>query len=64
MNEQHEEVNGVKVCDWCVETGGKRPRQGHQQITAGVDFSKTSEVRMSGGRTDSWGAVTFPTNRK
>ena len=29
MNEQHEEVDGVEICNWRVETGGKRPRQTH-----------------------------------
>ena len=41
MNEQHEEVDRVEICDRCVEASGKRPRQGHQPITAESDVSET-----------------------
>ena len=48
MDEQHEEVNGVEVCDRRVETGGKRPRNSHQPITAECDVNKTPELQGSG----------------
>ena len=48
MDEQHEEVNGVEVCNWRVETGGKRPRESHQPITAKSDVNETPELQGSG----------------
>ena len=53
MDEQHEEIHGVEIRDRCVETSGKRPRQGHQPITAGTDISKAPDVRRSGRLTSS-----------
>ena len=48
MDEQHEEVNGVEVCNWRVETSGKRPRNSHQPITAESDVNKTPELHRTG----------------
>jgi hypothetical protein len=64
MNEQHEEVNGVEICNWCVETGGKRPRKSHQQIATEMMSIKHQSYRKVETRTSNWDAVTFPTNRK
>lgn len=64
MDEQHEEVDGVEICNWRVETGGKRPRQTHQQITTESDVRKAQKAEKNERLTSSWDAVTFPTNRK
>ena len=45
MDEQHEEIDGVEICNWCVKTSGKRPRQSHQPITAESDVNKTPKQR-------------------
>jgi len=42
MNEQHEEVNRVEICNRRVETSGKRPRQGHQPITEVIGMPRPS----------------------
>lgn len=39
MNEQEREIDDIEVGDRCVETGGKRPRQGHQKVAPIVDLS-------------------------
>lgn len=41
MDKQHEEVDGVEIGDWRIETSGKGPRQSHQPITAESDVNKT-----------------------
>lgn len=40
MDEQERKIDDVEVGDDRVETGRKRPRQGHQKVAPGVDVSK------------------------